>query len=128
MATEEVAAPTILETSTNTAAALGIAAFFPSSSNTAISIGTQSLASSGTTWSGGTIVGANPTPNECPDCWSMFAVDGDYWEENPLLQDMDFAAADGSWINLVLDIRPHFLLQNDTLRQSENTILTCCGL
>jgi hypothetical protein len=33
----------------------------------------------------------------------MFVVDGDYWEENPLLQDMDFAAADGSWINDLFD-------------------------
>jgi hypothetical protein len=40
----------------------------------------------------------------------MFAVDGDYWEENPLLKDMDFAgpimspaAADGSWIHDLFD-------------------------
>ncbi|KAM0895699.1 hypothetical protein ACQ4PT_023671 [Festuca glaucescens] len=113
MVTEEVAAPSILETSTNTAAAPGIAAFFPSSSSTAISTGTQSLASSDTTWSGGTIAGTNPTLNECPDCWSMFAVQGDYWEENPMLQDMDFAGpimspvhvaeADGSCIHDLFD-------------------------
>ncbi|XP_051208818.1 uncharacterized protein [Lolium perenne] len=112
MVTEEVGAPTILETSTNKTAAPGIATFFPSSSSTAISTGTQSLASSDTTWSGGTIASTNPAPNEC--CLSMFAVDGDCWDEDPLLQqDMDFVgpmmspvhavAADGSWIHDLFD-------------------------
>ncbi|KAM0897586.1 hypothetical protein ACQ4PT_022466 [Festuca glaucescens] len=110
---EAAAAPTILDTKTPTAPG-----FFPSSSS-AISTGTQSLASSDTIWSGGTIAGANLTPNECPDCWSMFAVDGDCWEEDPLLQDMDFAgpimspvqvaAADGSWIHDLFDNESPFV-------------------
>ncbi|KAM0832351.1 hypothetical protein ACQ4PT_064958 [Festuca glaucescens] len=117
LANEEMAAPTIPVTSTNTAAAPGIATFFPSSSSTAISTGTQSLASSDTTLSGGTIAGANPMPNECPDCWSMFAVDGDCDEY--LLQDMDFAGpiispvhateADGSWIHDLFDNNSPFV-------------------
>uniref|UniRef100_A0ACD5YK29 Uncharacterized protein n=1 Tax=Avena sativa TaxID=4498 RepID=A0ACD5YK29_AVESA len=111
-AAEAVAAPVILETTVVRTKTPHTAAVFPTSSS-AVSTGTQSSASSGITWSGCTVAGANPTPpRERGGCSSLFAVHGDCWEWGPALtsfQDMDFAgpimspvhvaATDGSWIS-----------------------------